>query len=244
MITPREIEEKTMSPEKKKSAKNDYFAFYVGRPLSYILSIPFLYTKISPNAVSLISIVPLIIGFVLMCVGRSRGILVIGWGCFFLWNLLDGVDGNIARYKKQFSKMGSVYDAMSGYVAMVLSFFAWGVAAAHNPSRLQSIVQIPLDVYIILGALSGVFVIFPRFIMHKAITTLGNANSMDSVKDKSEYGFAKLVALNLTSISGFVQVLMLIAVLFEITDLFTIGYFALNALVMIVSLRSIFKDGK
>lgn len=244
MITPKEIEEKTMSPEKKKAAKNDYFAFYVGRPLSYILTIPFLYTKISPNAVSLISIVPLIIGFVLMCVGRTTGILVIGWACFFLWNLLDGVDGNIARYKKQFSKMGSVYDAMSGYVAMVLSFFAWGVAAAHNPGCLQSMVQIQSDIYIILGALSGVFVIFPRFIMHKAITTLGEANSMDSVKDKSEYGFTKLIALNLTSISGFVQVLMLIAVLFEITDLFTISYFALNALVMIVSLRSIFKDGK
>ena len=36
MITPKDIENKTMSPEKRKSAKNDYFAFYVGRPLSYI----------------------------------------------------------------------------------------------------------------------------------------------------------------------------------------------------------------
>lgn len=43
MITPKDIENKTMSPEKRKSAKNDYFAFYVGRPLSYILTIPFLY---------------------------------------------------------------------------------------------------------------------------------------------------------------------------------------------------------
>ena len=42
MITPKDIENKTMSPEKRKSAKNDYFAFYVGRPLSYILTIPFL----------------------------------------------------------------------------------------------------------------------------------------------------------------------------------------------------------
>ena len=150
----------------------------------------------------------------------------------------------IEVFKKLFSKMGSVYDAMSGYVAMVLSFFAWGVAAAHNPGLFQSQVQIPLDAYIIMGALSGVSVIFPRFIMHKAITTLGDANAMDSVKNKSEYGFAKLVALNLTSISGFVQVLMLIAVLFEIMDLFTIGYFVLNALVMIVSIRSIFKDCK
>ena len=47
MITPRDIENKTMSPQKRKLAKNDYFAFYIGRPLSYILTIPFLYTNIS-----------------------------------------------------------------------------------------------------------------------------------------------------------------------------------------------------
>lgn len=63
MITPKMIEEKTMNTEKRKSAKNDYFAFYIGRPLSYILTIPFLYTNISPNTVSVLSIVPLGIGF-------------------------------------------------------------------------------------------------------------------------------------------------------------------------------------
>ena len=240
MITPKDIEKQTMSPEKRKSAKNDYFAFYIGRPLSYVLTIPFLYTNISPNAVSLISIIPIIIGFVLMCIGKTKTVLLIGWLMFFLWNLLDGVDGNIARYKKQFSKMGSVYDAMSGYIAMILSFFGWGVAAAHNPGLFQSIVRFPLDCYVVLGALSGIFVIFPRFIMHKAITALGDQSTMKSVKDKSEYGFVKLVALNLTSIAGFVQVLMLIAVLLNIIDLFTIGYFILNFMVMVVSLRNIF----
>ena len=76
--------------------------------------------------------------------------------------------------------------------------------------------------------------------MHKAITTLGDQGSMKTAKDKSEYGFVKLIALNLTSIAGFVQVLMLIAVLFYIMDLFTIGYFVLNFMVMVVSLKSIF----
>ena len=240
MITPKDIENKTMSPEKRKSAKNDYFAFYIGRPLSYILTIPFLHTNISPNTVSLISIIPIIVGFLLMCIGNTNTVLIVGWLMFFLWNLLDGVDGNIARYKKQFSKMGSVYDAMSGYIAMVLSFFGWGVAAAHNPGMFQNMIRLPLDSYIILGALSGIFVIFPRFIMHKAITTLGDQGSMKSVKDKSEYGFIKLVALTLTSIAGFVQVLMLVAVIFNIMDLFTMGYFILNFMVMVVSLKSIF----
>ena len=240
MITVKMIEEKTMSPEKRKSAKNDFFAFYIGRPLSYVLTIPFLYTNISPNAVSLFSIIPLIFGFVLMYMASNKTMLIIGWVLFFLWNLLDGVDGNIARYKKQFSPLGSVYDAMSGYVAMVLSFFSWGIAAAHCGGILTPLARIESEIYIIIGALSGIFVIFPRFIMHKSLTTLGDINAMNSVKEKSEYGFIKLVALNITSISGFVQVFMLLAIVLNMMDLFTICYFVVNFIVMIASLKSIF----
>lgn len=65
--------------------------------------------------------------------------------------------------------------------------------------------------------------------------------TVSGVKEKNKYGLVKLVALNLTSISGFVQILMLIAVVFDLLDLFTIVYFVLNLVVMLVSLRSIFK---
>ena len=119
MITPKMIEERTMSSQKKKSAKNDYFAFYIGRPISYLLTIPFLYIGISPNVISLISIIPLIIGFVLIYVATNKAMLILGWFLFFLWNLLDGVDGNVARYKKLFSPLGSVYDAMSLFLGFV-----------------------------------------------------------------------------------------------------------------------------
>ena len=111
--------------------------------------------------------------------------------------------------------------------------------AAHNSGLFKSVVKFTMDFFIILGVLSGIFVIFLHFVMHKAITTLGDQGSMKSVKDKSEYGFVKLVALNLTSIAGFVQVLMPIEVVFNIMELFTIGYFILNFMVMVVSLKSI-----
>lgn len=241
MITPREIAKKTMSPEKKATAKNDYFAFYIGRPLSYILTIPFLYTNISPNTISVLSILPLVIGFCLMYVSRGKLELFFGWLMFFLWNLLDGVDGNVARFKKQFSKMGSVYDAMSGYIAMVLSFFGWGIAAAHNPGIIQEVLGIPIDLYIIFGALSGILVIFPRLIMHKAITTLKDERALSSVKDKSNYSFVKIVALNITSITGFAQVLMLLAIVFDFLDLFTLIYFMINLAVCVISLYSVLK---
>ncbi|WP_462218615.1 CDP-alcohol phosphatidyltransferase family protein [Streptococcus pneumoniae] len=40
-------------------------------------------------------------------------LLLLAWFLFFLWNLLDGVDGNLARYREQYSKDGSVVDAMA-----------------------------------------------------------------------------------------------------------------------------------
>lgn len=240
MITPKQIEEATMSPEKRAMAHNDYFAFYIGRPLSYALTIPFLYSPLSPNQVTMISIIPLLVGLVLMYIGNNMGIFLCGWLCFFLWNLLDGVDGNMARYRKQFSKMGGVWDAMAGYIAMILSPLAWGIAASHQTGWLQEQINLPTDIYIILGALSGVSVIFPRFIMHKTITTIGKNPETDSVKDKSNYGFSKTLALNVISVTGFMQVFMLISIFFKAYDIFTLAYFIINVVVMFFSLRTIF----
>ena len=241
MITPNEIAQKTMSAEKKASARNDCFAFYIGRPLSYVLTIPFLYINISPNVISLISIIPIIIGFAFMYIGVNIDVLLIGWWMFFLWNLLDGVDGNVARYKKEFSSIGSVYDAMSGYIAMILTFFGMGIAASHHPGFVQDFIDIPIDLYIIIGALSGIMVIFPRFIMHKMITTVG-IEKMELIKDKSKYNFCKIVALNLTSVSGFVQVFMLVAILINMMDLFTIIYFIINASICFISLHTMLSE--
>lgn len=241
MITPRQIERKTMTPEKRAMAHNDYFAFYVGRPLSYVLTIPFLYTKITPNQVTLLSIIPILVGFVLMYIGDCTETFLWGWFCFFLWNLLDGVDGNMARYREQYTRMGSVYDAMAGYIAMVLSPFAWGVAAAHSPGCISEYIAVPSDLYVVLGALSGIFVIFPRFIMHKTITTVGSADDVQGVKNKSNYGIGKTLALNLISVTGFMQVIMLCSVFYDAFDIFTLSYFVINGAVMMTSLVSIFK---
>lgn len=72
MITPKDIAQKTMTPEKRASAKNIYFAFFIGRSLSNTLTIPFLYANIPPNTVSLLLIIPLIIDFILMYIARFQ----------------------------------------------------------------------------------------------------------------------------------------------------------------------------
>nr|ABR37227.1 WciO [Streptococcus pneumoniae] len=228
----KDIERKTMSPAKKAMPKNDYFAFYVGRPLSYLLTVPFVKTNITPNQISYLSIIPLIVGFIIMIFTTDFVVLLLAWFLFFLWNLLDGVDGNLARYREQYSKDGSVVDAMAGYVAMVLTYFGAGIVAAHLTDS---------DIYIILGALSGISLIFPRLVMHKYINTVAQDESVSSIKDKSDFNTIKILALNMTSITGIPQVLLLLTILTNQWVLFTLVYFTINFLLMIFSLYSLFK---
>ncbi|SNI08330.1 CDP-alcohol phosphatidyltransferase family protein [Streptococcus pneumoniae] len=228
----KDIERKTMSPAKKAMAKNDYFAFYVGRPLSYLLTVPFVKTNITSNQISYLSIIPLIVGFIIMIFTTDFVVLLLAWFLFFLWNLLDGVDGNLARYREQYSKDGSVVDAMAGYVAMVLTYFGAGIVAAHLTDS---------DIYIILGALSGFSLIFPRLVMHKYINTVAQDESVSSIKDKSDFNTIKILALNMTSITGIPQVLLLLTILTNQWVLFTLVYFTINFLLMIFSLYSLFK---
>ena len=218
MITIKDIEEKSMTPEKRAMAKNDLFAFYIGRPLSYVLSIPFMYMNISPNAISMLSIVPALFGFAAACLAQSKAGMIASWILFFMWNLLDGVDGNVARYKKQFSKMGSVYDAMAGYIASALMFYA------------------------ICGGLIAIVDLLPRLVMHKAVTTLMDKDAVKGVMDKADYGIVKTIALNLRSAAGGAQFLLLVAILLNILDLYTVCYLLFNTAVMVISLASVFKE--
>lgn len=228
----KELQE-TMTSEKRKNAKNDFFAFYVGRPLSYVLTIPFLYLKIMPNTVSIVSIIEVIIAAITLSISKTSGMAVIGLLLFFLWNLLDGVDGNIARLKKISSPMGSVYDAMSGYAAMFLFFFSSGIYAFNMTDNSWGFLQI------ILGAFSGMAQLFPRLVMHKAKSEMSNATGANSISNKENYGFVKIVALNLTSISGMVQPLFLIAILMNIESQFNIVYCIINLILMLITLFKI-----
>lgn len=241
MITIKEIENKTMSPEKRENAKKDIFAFYIGRPITYILTIPFLYTNISPNTVTYLSFIPTFLGFVLLAIGKTWKCLLAGWLAFFIWSMLDGVDGNIARYKKQYSKIGDTLDAAVGYFAMALIFFGAGIAASHNPGYFTVKYNIPLELYIVLGGLSGMFTLLPRLIMHKAVNSTGDKD-IGGVTKRSDYGVVNTIALNLTSIPGLVQLLVLVSIPFSSFDLYTLVYFGINFLIQLVSLVKVFKQ--
>lgn len=237
MITYKDIEAKAMPPEKREQCKDDLFSFYIGRKITYWMTIPFLYTKLSPNNVTFISIIMLLVGFVINCFANTKGLMLIAWLCYFLWSLLDGVDGNMARYRRQFSKMGDIYDTMGGYAAYALIFFGMGIGAWLNPGYVKSI---PSGYYIILGGLSSISSIFPRLIYQKIKATFRDDEGADQVRRNKS--LIRKIEMNITSISGGTMVCSFVAIIFGLLDVFTLGYFLLNIMKMLLSLYIIFKN--
>lgn len=239
MVTPRQIAKKTMTRQKKKGAKYDLFAFYIGRPISYVLTVPFIELGIRPNVISLLSFFPSIIGFFLLAFGQTKTLQIIGALCFMLWNFMDGVDGNVARYTGQQSKMGRLWDATSGYVATMLLYFAMGISVVNTPMPKHSILSLLniLDYYyLVLGGLTSINMMFYRLVMHKKML-LYTEDAGQGLNDKNTYSGFKIIALNLTSTAGLMQVFMVIAVATNYTRDFVIFFFLIQFAVTIWTLK-------
>lgn len=235
MITPKDIENKTMNPAKRAEARNSFFAFYIGRPISYVLTIPFLYTNISPNVVTIMSIVCAFVGFGFLSFGTSITYQLIGVLFVFLWNMGDGIDGNIARFKNLKSSAGDTLDTLGGYLALTLIILGMG-NAAYNVS---TVVIISKFFPVILAELSAIFTLIPRLLMHRKIALSKDKGAATSLKDKGHYSLAKVVTLNICDPAGFQEVIMVIAILCNATLYFTIFYFLINLAIMVYSLRQL-----
>lgn len=234
MITPKDIEKKTMSREKRKEAKNSIFAFYIGRPLSYVLTIPFLYINLSPNLVTIFSIIFSFVGFAFLSFGVNIKQQLIGVLFFFLWNMGDGIDGNIARFKDLKSSTGDMLDTLGGYIAMCLLLLGMGNAAYNDGNMLF----VPKMTIIVIAELSAVFTLIPRLLMHRKLAMNLNKRTA-SLKDKKSYGLMKIIALNICDPAGFQEVIMFLSLIMGLNTVFTIGYFFVNMVVMVYTLKNL-----
>lgn len=233
MITPKEIAQKTMTIEKRNEIKKDLFPFYVIRPISYFMTVPLLYTNITANCITIISIIFTIVGFTLLSIGNTMNLQIFGWVFFFLWNVFDNIDGNIARYKKITSPNGDLLDTLGGYLAISLTLLGMGAAAFFESGNY---------LYFIVSGISAVSTLIPRTLTHRMISLEKNENnSAIELKNKEEYSVAKVIALNICDPAGFQMVFMLIAIIFHMCSLFTALYAILNVLVMTYSIIKLMK---
>lgn len=102
------------------------------RHITRDLAIPFtwllLHTPISANGVTLLGIVTVFIASFFLATPSSVSFLI-GALLFQLWYVLDHVDGQVARYRKQSSLTGIYFDYISHYVTNSVIFFGLGLRA-------------------------------------------------------------------------------------------------------------------
>jgi phosphatidylglycerophosphate synthase len=116
----------SLSPEKRRA--DGPWTKLVLRPLSYPGAWAFLRLGFSPNAVTYLSALLCLAGLACLAAGSSLAAWV-GFGLFFLFGVLDCVDGNMARVLKKAGPWGEWVDALGGYTAYAAILLGLGVAA-------------------------------------------------------------------------------------------------------------------
>ena len=237
-MTYNEIYDLAMPKSKRDQEKANIWVYLAVRPLSIIATIPFINTTIKPTTITKWSVLSCIIAFCLYSIGDSMIVKGAGWLFFFLWAVLDGVDGNLARCKKQCSAIGELWDATGGYTAMIFMYLAAGIAA-FNDSNILTYCE---DYWmLLLGGVTALLSIYPRLIMQKRKNTIKEDKKTESISNKSKFGLRQIVALNFISASGFLQVILLLATLTHTLNIFIGVYCIINFIIMVISLRSLLK---
>ncbi len=227
-------------PERKRREEHLNFWLTIAlRPASIIIMVPFIKTKIKPVTVTQISIICLLISCALLSFSAGMTLKIIGWIWLFLWGILDCVDGNLARCTNQCSQLGDLWDATGGYIAMLVIYFSSGIAAFFD----NNVVNV-CDNYwfLILGGGSAIFSIFPRLVMQKKKAYHAESKAVNTLTDKEHFNLSKMIALNFISPIGFIQIILLLCIIFHFLNIFTAFYFVVNLGVMMLSLHDLLKD--
>lgn len=218
---------------KEKNKKSSLWVKLVIRKLSFVFTWIFINLGFSANLVSYFSILISISGFCFLLVNnyiyRIIGAILINF-----WLVLDCVDGNIARCKKKFSPYGSMIDSFGGYFTIAFSYLGIGVAAFNTSKLLNDYSYI----FIILGALTGVFELLARLLHQKRENTILSINKEINKNEVKKYSFGwfKQRLDKEIGLSGLFMPFLLISSFCDCYDFILFFYFVFNLLVMLVIL--------
>ena len=212
-------------PEKKNSTSSLWVKIVV-RKVSFLFTYFFINIGCSAWDVSMLSVLVAVIGSVLL-MSNYYVLTVVGMLLIELWLVLDCVDGNIARCKKESSELGSFVDALSGYYISAFLYLAVGVGAYHF-SRLVEFRY----TFLIMGAISSAAGILARLIHQKYTYTMlvmrdGNEKSKlsEEVEHKGSIQYLRSRVDKELGLSGLLMPFLIIASIFNLYEVFTVFYF-------------------
>lgn len=237
-MTYQDLYSRYVTKDKAGEEKYNILDAYFFRKLSIYITVPIAKTKLTPTAITQISIAFSVIGFMLMSFGNTMELKIFGYLGFFLWALFDEIDGNIARYKNQCSVLGDLWDTMGGYSAMILIYFGAGIAGFYDSSLIDFCDNYCL---LIMGGATAIFSIFPRLMMHKKKSSVGNTDEIKNVADKQSFGLFNIIGMNLVSPTGLLQLFLLLSILLHCLNIFILIYMFVNFGIMVISLYRLLK---
>ena len=238
-MTYSEVYNISVPPAKRAEEAKNYFISKFVRPFSIIFTMLLAPLNIHPIAITKISIGCLLIGAAAFACDESMSGQILGWLMFFAWGVLDCVDGNLARYNNMCSPMGELWDTVGGYSALILLNLSAGIGAFYGINRYDFCEKYYLLIFAGIAAIAS---IFPRLVTQKKKNLIPDSTSANALLDKSNYDFCKSLMLNVISPLGFMQPLLLLAILVHMLNFYVCFYAAANIAVMLAALRNLLAE--
>ncbi len=109
------------------------------RPLAFLLVISLYKTKIRPDHLTLAALAMGIVGGFYYSSGTREGCIA-GSICYFLFNILDCSDGQLARLKGNGTSIGRLLDGIADYIAGIAVYLGIAIGFSNHPDQPSSIV--------------------------------------------------------------------------------------------------------
>ena len=101
------------------------------RPISFAFVKLIYPTNITPNQITVVAMIFGILGGMFYMFG-DYNFFVLAASSFFICNVLDCADGQVARLKKNGTRIGRIIDGLIDYVTTIFGFIGAGVALANS----------------------------------------------------------------------------------------------------------------
>ena len=221
-------------PIKKNSNSSWWVKLWV-RKASFVFTFIFINLGFSANLVSILSIFTVLGSFTCFLVPGSK-YQIIGSLLINFWLILDCVDGNIARCKKQKKLYGEFIDDIGGYFAVAFFYISVGIGAFHSGGFF---VEEYNPWMIIIGSITSICDILARLINKDYVSFSKNRDDYTSQDFKTEstnsFSYIRRRIGKELGISGLFMPMIVISVIFNCLDVVIVFYMIFNIVALVVT---------
>ena len=228
------------------SKENDYNSFLISilRPISYYPTKIFIKLGFTPNGITYLNYI-LVFYAIYLFLTINESLIYFAVVLLFFWQLLDIIDGNIARYQKKTSKKGAFIDHMLGIILLSILYPTLGLRCFND--EVNFFLVFNQNSILILSFFTSIFALLSRLSMFY-IEDIFSENILKRFKydnlGKLEKSFFKnkiyIIARNIEMLGGLQLFILLFFSIISKIEIFIVLYFIINfSIFILVYLKTI-----